>query len=182
MSAPVSPEWLAIAVVTGGALTGIAMFNALMLSYARVPAAMASDGLLPKALERRMANGVPWVAVLVCGVAWALALGFNLTRLLELDILLYGLSLVLEFVALAVLRWREPSLVRPFRVPLGRFGAVAIGITPTAVVFYTIYAASADRITPRLPAILFGTFLAAAGPLFYVCTFRRKREGNHTTS
>ena len=69
--------------------------------------------------ERRMANGVPWVAVLVCGVAWALALGFNLTRLLELDILLYGLSLVLEFVALAVLRWREPSsrstLPRSFR-------------------------------------------------------------------
>ena len=57
-----------------------------------------------------MNNGVPWVAVLVCGVAWALALGLNLTRLLELDILLYGLSLVLEFVALAVLRWREPSL------------------------------------------------------------------------
>jgi amino acid transporter len=175
-------EWLTIAVVTGGALTGIAMFNALMLSYARVPAAMASDGLLPRALERRMANGVPWVAVLVCGVAWALALGFNLRRLLELDILLYGLSLVLEFVALAVLRWREPSLARPFRVPLGRFGAVMIGIAPTALVFFTIFAASADRITPRLPAILFGTILAAVGPLFYLCTLRRKRVANHTTS
>ena len=41
-------SWLALHVVAGGALTGIAMFNALMLSYARVPAAMAGDGLLPK--------------------------------------------------------------------------------------------------------------------------------------
>jgi amino acid transporter len=175
-------EWLAIAVVAGGALTGIAMFNALMLSYARVPAAMAGDGLLPRVLERRMANGVPWVAVLACGVAWALALGFNLTRLLELDILLYGLGLILEFVALAVLRWREPSLVRPFRVPLGRFGAVTIGIAPAALVFFTIFAASSDRITPRLPAILFGTFLAALGPLFYLCTLRQKDTAYDTTS
>ena len=53
---------------------------------------------------------------------------------------------------------------------------------PRAVVFYTIFAASADRITPRLPAILFGTFLAALGPLFYVCTLRQKRAADHTTS
>ncbi|MHB1935049.1 MAG: APC family permease [Acidobacteriaceae bacterium] len=167
-------SWLGVAVVAGGALTGIAMFNALTLSYARVPAAMAGDGLLPKILERRMGNGVPWVAVLACACAWGLALGLNLTPLLELDILLYGLSLVLEFVALAVLRWREPSLARPFRVPFGRFGAVAIGIAPTVLIFFTIAAARGDRITPGLPAILFGTVLAAAGPLFYLCALRRK--------
>jgi amino acid transporter len=174
-------SWLAYIVVAGGALTGIAMFNALMLSYARVPAAMAGDGLLPKALARRMKNGVPWVAVLVCAGAWAFALELNLTRLLELDILLYGLSLVLEFVALAVLRWREPSLPRPFRVPGGRWGAVAIGIAPTALVFFTIFAARADRLTPRLPAILFGAILAAAGPLFYLCTLRGKQSANSTS-
>lgn len=174
-------SWLAYIVVAGGALTGIAMFNALMLSYARVPAAMADDRLLPKALARRMKNGVPWVAVLVCAGAWAFALELNLTRLLELDILLYGLSLVLEFVALAVLRWREPSLPRPFRVPGGHWGAVAIGVAPTAVVFFTIFAARADRLAPRLPAILFGTILAAVGPLFYLGTLRCKRPANNAS-
>jgi amino acid transporter len=175
-------SWLAFIVVAGGTLTGIAMFNALMLSYARVPAAMASDGLLPKALARRMKNGVPWAAVLVCAGAWALALELNLTRLLELDILLYGLSLVLEFVALAVLRWREPLLPRPFHVPGGRWCAVAIGIAPTALVFFIIFAARADHLTPRLPAILFGAILAAAGPLFYLCTLRRKRSASSASA
>ena len=167
-------SWLALSVIVGGVLTGVAMFNALTLSYARIPAAMASDGLLPKVLARHSNNGVPWVAVLVCAASWALALGLNLTRLLELDILLYGLSLILEFIALAVLRWREPSLARTFRVPGGRWGAVAIGIAPTLLIFFTIVAARADRLTSGLPAILFGTILAAAGPLFYLCTLRRK--------
>lgn len=167
-------SWLVISVVAGGALTGLAMFNALTLSYARIPAAMANDGLLPKLLGRRMNNGVPWVAVLVCGAAWALALGLNLTRLLELDIMLYGLSLVLEFVALAVLRWREPALVRPFRVPGGMWGAIGVGLAPSLLVFFTIYAARANRVTPRVPAILFGAVLVAAGVFVYMFTLRRK--------
>jgi amino acid transporter len=43
---------LAFAVVLGGMLNGAGMFNALMLSYARVPYALAKDGLLPRWLTR----------------------------------------------------------------------------------------------------------------------------------
>ena len=39
---------LVLAVVVGGMLNGTGMFNALMLSYARVPYALAKDGLLPR--------------------------------------------------------------------------------------------------------------------------------------
>jgi FtsH-binding integral membrane protein len=112
--------------------------------------------------------------VLACGIAWALALGLNLTRLLELDITLYGLSLILEFVALVVLRWREPALPRPFRVPGGMFGAVAIGIGPTLLVLFTIYAARADRLTPRVPAIFFAALVVFAGVIVYTFTLRQK--------
>ncbi len=167
-------RWFALAVVVGGALTGVAMFNALTLSYARIPAAMASDGLLPPILGRHMKNGVPWVSVLACAAAWALALGLNLTRLLELDIMLYGLSLILEFIALAVLRWREPELPRPYRVPGGMVMAVALGVAPTAMILFTIWAARADRLTARIPAIALGAAVALAGPMLYAwMRFRR---------
>ena len=43
---------LALAVVLGGMVNGAGMFNALMLSYARVPYALAKDGLLPRFLTR----------------------------------------------------------------------------------------------------------------------------------
>ena len=69
---------LALMVVLGGTINGVGMFNALMMSYTRVPYAMAEERLLPAALKRRLPNGVPWVSVLVCGLAWAFALGMTL--------------------------------------------------------------------------------------------------------
>ena len=109
--------WLALCVVLGGTINGFGMFNALMMSYTRVPYAMAEEGLLPEVLAKKNAWGVPWVSVALCSVAWALALGLSFERLISIDLVLYGGALLLEFVALVVLRLREPELVRPFKVP-----------------------------------------------------------------
>jgi amino acid transporter len=98
-------------------ICGLGMFNALALSYSRLPYAMAKERMLPKAFERLNKKGVPWVSLIALGVAWMLSLGLSFSRLVMLDIMLYGLSLILEFVALIVLRLREPDLPRPFRVP-----------------------------------------------------------------
>ena len=141
----------AVAVVLGGAITGVAMFNALTLSYARVPAAMALDGMLPRPLARHMSNGVPWVSVLICGLGWAMALGLNLTRLLELDLMLYGFSLILEFAALIALRLREPNMPRPFAIPGGLPAVIGTAIGPTSLVFFAIWNARGDHLTPALP-------------------------------
>jgi hypothetical protein len=83
------------------------------MSYTRLPMAMAEDGMLPRVLARRNRRGVPWVSVLLCAMAWALALKLPFERLISIDLILYGSSLLLEFVALAVLRIREPQLERP---------------------------------------------------------------------
>ena len=62
-------------------------------------------------------TNAPWFAILVCATCWALCLGLGFSRLITLDIMLYGLSLSLEFVTLVVLRIREPNLKREFKVP-----------------------------------------------------------------
>jgi len=157
--------WLGIAIVLGGTITGLGMFNALMMSYARVPMVMAEDGLLPSFIARRNRHGVPWVALLVCASAWALALQFSFERLISIDLMLYGASLILEFVALVVLRFREPNLERPFRV--GNLAmAIAIGVVPTALIVYAAFAARDERMA-HMPAVLFGLIIAIAGPIFY---------------
>ncbi len=71
--------WLGSAVVAGGLVCGVGMFNALMMSYTRLPMAMAEDGMLPRSLARRNRHGVPWVSVLLCGVAgrWRCACRLN---------------------------------------------------------------------------------------------------------
>jgi amino acid transporter len=164
--------WLGWAVTAGGALTGIAMFNALTLSYAHLPAAMANDGILPRALAKKTAADVPWVSLLCCTAAWAACLGFSFDRLIELDVTLYGLSLFLEFVALLALRLREPQLPRPFRIPGGTAAVAAIGIPPAALIAYAIFAARHDQITGignfSLPAIWIGIIVVFLGPLLWL--------------
>lgn len=162
---------LALAVVLGGLLSGVGLFNALMLSYARVPYALAKDGLLPKFLARTTRasshrDPVPWVAVLVCAAAWALALGLSFERLISIDLVLYGAALLLEFLALVVLRLREPGLNRPFRIPGGLTVAVLVGVGPTLLLVFALIAARSERVGP-LSALLFATLIAALGPLAY---------------
>jgi amino acid transporter len=88
--------WLAVAVVIGGIINGVGMFNALTLSYTRLPVVMAEDRMMPSALARRNRRRSPWVAILLCGLGWALALGFTYERLISIDLILYGASLVLK--------------------------------------------------------------------------------------
>ena len=158
-------HWLFLAIVIGGIVSGVGMFNVLMMSYTRLPMALAEDGMLPSWLARTNKKGVPVAAILVCGVAWALALRFTFERLISLDLILYGASLILEFVALAVLRHKEPDLARPFRIK-GRGMAVVVGIPPTALILFAMYAARDERMA-GMPALLFGALVAAAGPCFY---------------
>jgi amino acid transporter len=175
-AATIGGRWLGIAVVVGGVLCALGMFNALVLSYSRLPLVLAEDGFLPQVLRRRdPRTGAPAAAVLACAAAYALALGLGFVRLVELDVMLYGLSLILELVALVVLRVREPRLPRPFRVPGGLPGVIALGVPPTALILYALYSGRAERFG-ALSAIALGGLLVFAGIVVYALTSRRRRS------
>lgn len=157
---------LAWGVVLGGVINGFGMFNALMLSYTRLPLAMAEDGMLPRCFAWRNRGGVPWVSVLACGVAWAGALNFSFERLISIDLILYGSSLMLEFVALVVLRLREPDLVRPFRAG-GLAQACSLGIGPAILIGYALYAARNEQLV-HMPAPVFALLVAGLGPIGFL--------------
>jgi amino acid transporter len=166
---------LGLAVVAGGMINGIGMFNPLMMSFTRLPFAMAEDGLLPRAFTRLNRRSVPWVSVLFCAAIWALALSFTFERLISIDLVLYGASLILEFVALVVLRVREPDLTRPFRVPGGTVGTVLAGLGPTLLIAFALYAARNERVL-GLNALLFSTVVALAGAAVYAVAQRTSRN------
>jgi amino acid transporter len=158
--------WLGIAIVAGGMVNGLGMSNALMLSYTRLPVALAEDGFLPRAFTRHNARGAPWVAILVCAAGWALALNLSFERLISIDLVLYGGSLMLEFAALAVLRWREPQLPRPFHVPGGRTACIALGVAPAILLGIALVMARGERIA-GVPALLLASGIALLGPAVY---------------
>jgi len=160
---------LGMAVVAGGAISGIGMFNALVMSYSRLPMTMAEDGMLPLVFARRNRRGVPWVSVLACGLAWALALKLPFERLISIDLILYGSSLILEFVSLAVLRIREPNLRRPFRAG-NLLAASLLGVAPTALIVYALYASRDEKLTGSISALGFAVVVALLGPILYWLT------------
>ena len=168
---------LRIGVVLGGMISAFGMFNALVMSYSRLPLAMAQDGMLPSIfgkLQRR--SRAPWVAILACAIGWALCLGLGFARLVTLDILLYGLSLMLEFAALAVLRFREPNLPRPFRVPGGLFGAIAVGIPPMLLLGFSIVRSEHEQVW-NMSSFAFAMILIAAGVVAYLINHALKPAG-----
>jgi len=158
---------LRVGLALGGMISGFGMFNALVMSYSRLPLAMAQDGMLPKIFGKRTARSrSPWVAIVVLAVLWAPCLLLGFERLVTIDILLYGASLGLEFAALIWLRIREPELPRPFRVPGGMFGAVAIGVAPMMMLGFSIFRSQHETVF-GMSSFAFGMILMAAGVLAY---------------
>jgi amino acid transporter len=163
-------EWLRFLIVLGGMMSAFGMFNALVMSYSRLPLVMAWDGMLPKVFGKTSKRTkAPWVAIVVCATCWGLCLGLGFKRLVTLDIMLYGASLMLEFVTLVVLRIKEPGLKREFRVPGGMAGAISCGIFPLALLILATVAGGHETVL-GMNGLLFGTLIIVAGFLIYFVT------------
>jgi amino acid transporter len=170
-------EGLALALTGAGMLGALGTLNALTLVYSRLPAVMAEDGFLPRGLVKRTRRTyAPWVSILVCAGAWALCLGLNFSKLVMLDVLLTGLSILLEFAALVALRMREPAMNRPYRVPGGLPGAIAIGLPPAALLILAVIRNEAEPVGP-INALQLGCLIILAG---VGCYFVSERFGTRS--
>ena len=168
---------LRIALVIGGMLSAFGMFNALVLSYSRLPLAMALDGMLPHVFAKlHPRTGAPWVAIIACAFGWGLCLGLGFERLITIDILLYGSSLALEFIALVSLRILEPKLPRAFRVPGGMFGAIAVGIAPMLLLGFSVIRSESEPVW-GMSSFTLGMILIALGGVAYFANYALKPGG-----
>ncbi|MSV35267.1 MAG: APC family permease [Bryobacterales bacterium] len=166
---------LAAAITVAGMIGAFGTCNALTMALSRLPAVLAEDGYLPKIFAgRHPKTGAPAVAILACALVWALALNLSFAKLIVLDVLLTGLSILLEFAALIVLRIREPELPRPYKVPGGMAGAVGIAICPVVLLILAMVRNTAEPVGP-LNALQLGALLIAAGAGAYFLSTRTRR-------
>ncbi len=163
--------WLAAPVLVTIMISVVGQVNSLTMSYSRVPLAMAEDHLAPGLLRRISKNGTPWCALIFCGAIWTLALTLSLERILLLDVLIYGASLILEFVAFLALRIRNPALPRPFRIPGGLPGAILISALPCGLLLVAAVLNRGERIGQFSAAGLAGS-VAVAGLALYLAAKR----------
>ena len=157
-------------------MSAFGMFNALVMSYSRLPLAMARDGMLPKFFGKMSARTqAPWVAILFCATCWALCLGLGFKRLVTLDIMLYGISLMLEFVTLVALRIREPELKRQFRVPGGLTAAITCGIFPLLLLSLAMVESEHESVL-GMNGLAFGALIFVAGFVAYGTTGKLRKR------
>lgn len=159
-----------------GLLSPLALFMAAMLGATRIPFVLAADGYLPKRLGTLHPRfGTPWLSILVCAAIFAvLAAHMSFRSLVELNVMLYAASLMPELISLVVLRIREPELPRPYRIPGGWPGVLAVALLPMVVSLVAFIASILDPSegwADQVPVLA----LLASGPIVYLALGGRRR-------
>ena len=166
MSAGALGEPLAILLAIAGMISALALFNALLMSYSRIPLVMAEDGFLPKPLARTDARGTPRNAVLFSAVFYSIFALVSFGRLVVADVLLYAFALFLEFGALLSLRRTEPDLRGSFRIPAGFKTVLILALIPMVILVAVVALEIRDG-EYGLPAVIGALIAALAGPIAY---------------
>ncbi|HTX70877.1 MAG TPA: APC family permease [Thermoleophilia bacterium] len=145
---------LGVALLASALLGNLALYLDYLASGARPLFAIAADGLFPKTISRISGRfGTPQAAILLMAVLNAVLIIGPFQNLVVIDVILFISAYVVIFIAAVRLRFTEPGLKRPFRVPLPAWGMAAMVVPPILIVFFTIYINATDQSTK-----LFGTY------------------------
>jgi amino acid transporter len=139
---------LGVALLASALLGNLALYLDYLASGARPLFAIAADGLFPRSISRVSGRfGTPIAAILLMAALNAVLIVGPFQNLVVIDVILFISAYVLIFISAVRLRVKEPHLKRPFRVPLGTAGMIAMVIPPILIVVFTIYVNAIDRST-----------------------------------
>jgi amino acid transporter len=163
----VAGRWLGVLMTIGALVSAVGLFSAWLLSYSRLPFALSDDGYLPKGLSRlHPTRGTPINSIVMASIICSVAVVGPFQTLVAIDVAVYACALMLEFIALAVLRKRHPDLARPFKVPGGWFGVGLMILLPLLVVITAIYYQVLD--VGAVQGLAWAGIALATGPIAYV--------------
>lgn len=173
----VAGKWLGVFMTIGALVSAIGLFSAWLLSYSRLPFALSDDGYLPTGLSKlHPKRGTPIASIVVASLICSVAVVGPFQALVAIDVAVYACALMLEFVALAVLRKKHPDLARPFKVPGGWTGVVLITVIPLLVTVTAIYYQVLD--VGPVQGLGWAGMALATGPIAYLLLKgSKKRKG-----
>ncbi|CAM9581583.1 unnamed protein product [Chrysoparadoxa australica] len=122
-------RWITVVAALGNCgayLSEITITSEMMLG-------MAEKGILPAPLKRQSYHGTPSFCLVAIALIIAAIQPLDFQNLVALCNFMYCMQTLMELAAFSWLRYSQPDLHRPFQLPLGPFGLVAIVLLPTAV-------------------------------------------------
>jgi len=161
---------LGIVFVLVAVFANFSLFNTYITSGSRGFFALAEDNLAPRALVKcSKERGVPYIAVLSLGAFSLVVCMFPFEVIVVVDVMLFISAYVLIFVSACILRIKEPDMERPFKIPLGTKGLIAMCVPPISIACLALFINGTDY-------FLGGMLALVSGPIAYFI-FRRKYGG-----
>ncbi|WP_328375872.1 APC family permease [Streptomyces sp. NBC_00440] len=159
-------SWLKVLISLGSALSLAGLFMAILLTSTRIPRALAADAYLPRWMARDSRRfDTPVGALLASSIVVIVLAAVDFSSILRATVLLTLSSILLEFVAFLVLRWRYPQMRRPVRVPGGWPGAVLVVALPTGMIVYLAWISAVDETATFLTSLAVALLGVALYPL-----------------
>lgn len=156
--------------VTLATVAGCAsLFNGLLVPYTRIQFAMAEDRFLPAVLGRLHPRYyTPWVSILFNVAIYSVLIVLPFEELLTVDVWLLAPAYCLVYLALVVMRRREPGLRRPFRVRGGGWGLFLVSVPPCILAAVAMAQSGLEVVEARNWRVFgFGVAAFASGPAAY---------------
>jgi amino acid transporter len=131
--------WLGHAMTVGALFSNLILLNTTMLAQSRLPMAAAKDGLAPRVFARAQKRYATPVFSLVFGsvILSLLCLG-SFSQLVTMYSVTQMIGYLTIYASLYKLRKSHPRTKRPFAVPGGLAGIVALSAPPVAIALLTL--------------------------------------------
>ncbi|PKI44166.1 hypothetical protein CRG98_035459 [Punica granatum] len=126
--------WLRWWVQAGAAAANVGSFEATLSSDSFQLLGMAERGMLPALFARRSQFGTSLVAILFSASGVVLLSWMSFQEIVAAENFLYCFGMILEFVSFVMLRIKYPNAPRPYKIPGGTVGAVALCVPPTILI------------------------------------------------
>ena len=167
----VFPAWSGRFVTLLSLLTLLSLINAVLLGAPRILLAIGRDGLFTERAARVGAGGTPRVALLLSAATSAILIASgSFEAIIAVAAILVAAMYCVNYIAVIVLRFREPDMVRPFRA----WGyPVTTVVVLAASLAFLIAAAHDDPASSWRAAAL----LAVAVPVYAWMRWRQRGSG-----
>ncbi|XP_074564752.1 putative polyamine transporter At3g19553 [Curcuma longa] len=154
--------WLSWWIQAASAMSNMGLFEAEMSSDSFQLLGMSELGMLPAIFSKRSKYGTPTTSILCSATGVLLLSSMSFQEIVEFLNFLYSIGMLLEFAAFIKLRVKKPDLHRPYRIPVGTGGAVAICVPPAILLVLVMCLASMRTVVVSGSVMLVGFLLHPA--------------------
>lgn len=170
---------LMIVFIFAAVASNISMYNSYLASGSRGIFALAEDNLAPAVFKKvGRKHGTPYAAILSMALFNLVCAIFSFKQLVVIDVFLLMFSYIMIYISAIIFRVRHNDMERPFRVPLGTKGFIAMCIPPILIAFYALFTSETGEMIGGLLGALSGPVAYFIFKKIYGGTSRKQEQAN----